>query len=63
MTIWGIDLHGKDCLYKWQFCLKNILAKFQTIMDWVLASFSFAKCYIDDIIIFQLTPRNHMHHL
>jgi hypothetical protein len=21
----------------------------------------FAKCYIDDIIVFHLTPRNHMH--
>jgi hypothetical protein len=31
-------------------------------MDQVLASFSFAKCYIDDIIIFSLTLGNHMQH-
>jgi hypothetical protein len=23
----------------------------------------FSKCYIDDIIVFSLIPRNHMHHL
>jgi hypothetical protein len=32
-------------------------------LDWVLASFGFAKCYIDDIIVFNLTPKDHMHHL
>jgi hypothetical protein len=28
MTFWGIDYHGKDCLYQWRFLpfgLKNIL--------------------------------------
>jgi len=25
--------------------------------------FGFAKCYIDDIIVFSLTPGDHMHHL
>jgi hypothetical protein len=29
----------------------------------MLASCSFAKCYIDDIIIFTLTLEEHMHHL
>jgi hypothetical protein len=28
-----------------------------------LAGLGFAKCYIDDIIVFNLHPRNHMHHL
>jgi hypothetical protein len=32
-------------------------------MDQILVNFSFAKCYIDDIIVFNLTLRNHMHHL
>jgi hypothetical protein len=32
-------------------------------MDRVLAGLGFAKCYIDDIIIFSLTPRDCMHHL
>ncbi len=42
------------------FGLKNALAKFQRIMDWVLASFSFAKCYINDIIVFNLTLKEHL---
>ncbi len=29
----------------------------------MLTSVSFAKCYIDDIITFNLIPRDHMHHL
>jgi hypothetical protein len=29
----------------------------------MLVGFGFAKCYIDDIIIFSLTPGDHMHHL
>ncbi len=32
-------------------------------MDRMLADLDFAKCYIDDIIVFSLTPENHMHHL
>jgi hypothetical protein len=30
-------------------------------MDWVLASLSFAKCYINDIIVFSLTIKEHLH--
>jgi hypothetical protein len=45
-------------------CLKNTSTKFLRIMDQMLACFSFPKCYIDDIIMFSLTLRNHnMHHL
>jgi len=29
-------------------------------MDQVLVGFGFFKCYIDDIIMFSLTPREHM---
>jgi methanogenic corrinoid protein MtbC1 len=29
----------------------------------MLAGFGFAKCYIDDIIVFSLTLTDHMHHL
>jgi hypothetical protein len=53
-------------LYQWKFLpfgLKNAPVEFQRVMDWVLASFGFAKCYIDDIIFFNMTPRNYMHHL
>jgi hypothetical protein len=32
-------------------------------MDLVLARIGFAKCYIDDIIIFNPTLRDHEHHL
>ncbi len=32
-------------------------------MDQVLARFGFAKCYIDDIITFSLTSKDHKHHL
>jgi hypothetical protein len=31
-------------------------------MDWVLVIFTFAKCYIDDNIIFSLILKDHMHH-
>jgi hypothetical protein len=36
LTFWGIDPHGKDCLYQWKFLpfgLKNALAEFQKVMD------------------------------
>jgi hypothetical protein len=29
----------------------------------MLASLGFAKCYIDDISVLNIIPRNHMHHL
>jgi len=66
MTLWGIDLHGNDCLCQWKFLpfgLNNAPIEFLKVMDWVLVGFGFAKCYIDDIIVFNLTPGNHMHHL
>jgi hypothetical protein len=36
ITFWGINPHGKDCLYEWRFLpfgLKNALAKFQKVLD------------------------------
>jgi hypothetical protein len=65
-TFWGIDPHGKDCLYQWQilpFGLKNALVEFQKMMDQMLVGLGFAQCYIDDIIVFNLTSKDHMHHL
>jgi hypothetical protein len=45
-------------------CLKNTSTKFLRIMDQMLKCLNFPKCYIDGIIIFSLTLRNHnMHHL
>jgi hypothetical protein len=32
-------------------------------MDKVLVDYNFAKCYIDDIIVFNLTLEDNMHHL
>jgi hypothetical protein len=53
-------------LYQWQFLpfgLKNALVEFQRVMDRMLAGLGFAKCYIDDIITFNLTSEDHKHHL
>jgi hypothetical protein len=36
ITFWGINPHGKDCLYQWKFLpfgLKNAPTKFQKVMD------------------------------
>jgi hypothetical protein len=66
ITSWGIDPHEKDYLYQWKFLpfgLKNVLVQFQRVMDRVLVGLGFAKCYIDDIIVFSLTQGYHMHHL
>ncbi len=55
----GVDMHGKICLYQWQFLpfgLKNTFAKFQRVMDKVLVGLNFVKCYINDIIILNLIP-------
>jgi hypothetical protein len=65
-TFWGINPHGTDCLYQWwllPFGLNNALAKFQKVMNQMLVGLGFAKCYIDDIIIFNLTLKDHKHHL
>jgi len=42
------------------FGLKNALTKFQWVMDWLLVGIGFAKCYIDDIIVFSLIPKDHI---
>jgi hypothetical protein len=43
--------------------VKNGLAEFQKIMNQMLVNFNFAKCYIDDNIIFSPTFGDHMHNL
>ncbi len=45
------------------FGLNNALIEFLNVMDYELESFNFAKCYIDDIIVFNATSRDHKHHL
>ncbi len=62
----GIDLHGNDYLCQWRFLpfgLNNVPIKILKIMDRMLMGFGFAKCYIDDIIVFNLTLGDHIHHL
>ena len=42
---------------------RNAPAKFQRVMDQVLSGLPFARCYIDDVIIFSNTPHEHVRHL
>ena len=63
---WGINSDWKDCLYQWRFLpfgLKNALAKFQRVMDRMLAGLDFARCYVDDIITFNDIVKKHQRHL
>lgn len=65
-AFWGLDQDGKDQLYHWKFLpfgLKNAPAEFQRVMDRVLAGLPFARCYIDDVIIFSSSPQDHVRHL
>ena len=43
--------------------LKNAPSYFQRQMDKVLAGLSFARCYIDDIVIWSATFEEHLTHL
>jgi hypothetical protein len=64
--IWGVNSHGKDCLYQWKFLpfgLKNVLAKFQRVMERILAGLDFVQCYIDDIVVYSDTVEEHQIHL
>ena len=65
-ALWGVDQDGKDQFYHWKFLpfvLKNALAEFKKVMDQVLYGLPFARCYIDDVIIFNTTPHEHVRHL
>ena len=65
-AFWGVDLDGRDQLYHWKFLpfgLKNAPAEFQRVMDRVLTGLPFARCYIDDVIIFSSSPQEHVRHL
>ncbi|CAM6082514.1 unnamed protein product [Calypogeia fissa] len=65
-TFWGIDSFGNDCLYQWLFLsfgLKNAPAEFQRVMDRILARLDFARCYIDDIIVFNSSVEEYERHL
>jgi hypothetical protein len=63
---WGINFHGKDCLYQWKFLpfgLKNAHAKFQRVMDRILIGLDFFWCYIDDIAVYSDIVEEHRIHL
>src|SRR6202022_480589 len=65
-AFWGVYRDWKDQLYHWKFLpfgLKNAPAEFQRVMDQVLSGLPFARCYIDDVIIFSTTPHEHVRHL
>ena len=58
-TFWEVDQDRKDQLFHWKFLpfgLKYTLAEFQWVMDQVLGGLSFAKCCVDDVIVFSSTP-------
>ena len=65
-AFWGVDQDGKDQLYHWKFFLyglKSAPAEFQRVMDQVFSGLPSARCYIDDVIVFSITPHEHVRHL
>jgi hypothetical protein len=61
-AFWGINSHGKDCLYRWKFLpfrLKNALAEFQCVINRILAGLHFVRGYIDDIVVYSDTVEEH----
>lgn len=60
-TFWG-----NRCLWEWTvmpFRLKNAPSAFQRFMDQILRGLPFARCYIDDILIFSKTVEEHKEHV
>jgi hypothetical protein len=65
-TFWGVNSHGKDCLYQWKFLpfgLKNAPTEFQHVMDRILIGLDFVQCYVDDIVVYNDTVEEHQIHL
>jgi len=63
IAFWGIDKNENVCFYQWKFIpfeLKNAHVEFQKVMDQALIGLDFAKCYIDDIIVFSATMEEHI---
>ena len=56
----------KQGLYRFTrmpFGLKNAPATYQRVMETVLAGLPFAKCYVDDILIYSPDMETHLQHL
>ncbi len=50
-----MTFHGNNKLWEWLmmfFGLKNALVFFQQVMDQVLETADFLKCYIDDVLVY-----------
>ena len=65
-TFWGVYQDRKNQPYHWKFFLfglNNAHAKFQRVMDQVMCGLPFARCYIDDVIIFSKAPYEYVGHL
>ncbi|CAI7895429.1 unnamed protein product [Closterium sp. NIES-53] len=55
--------HGPGGLYEWRcmpFGMKNASALFQRVMDAVRRNVPLAACYIDDVIVFSPSPKQHV---
>jgi hypothetical protein len=62
IAFWGVNSHGKDCLYQWKFLpfgLKNAPVEFQRVMDRILTGLDFVRCYIDDIVVYSDIVEEH----
>jgi hypothetical protein len=55
--------HASNGIWFLPFDFLNAFIKFQKVLDLVLTSFNFFKCYTNDIIIFNLILRDPMQHL
>jgi hypothetical protein len=61
-AFWGINSHGKDCLYQWKFLpfrWKNAFTAFQCVMNRILPGLDFVWCYVNDIVVYSDTMEEH----